>query len=185
MHTYGYASNGPHTCTQDEKEYDEVGRIDIDLLKAHLPFGDFDFYLRGPPAFMQSLYDGLRGLRISDDRIHAEAFGPSALKRRCESAESATRAVHPPATGAVTVVFTGSSKETMWVPEGGTLLEVAEQCGLSPAYSCRAGNCGECRTNVIKGGVSYLYEPSYSVEKGETLLCCSIPADVSELQLDL
>ena len=62
-------------------DYDAAGRIDTGLLARVLPFGDYDFYLCGPPAFTQALYDGLRGLNIADDRIHAEAFGPAALMR--------------------------------------------------------------------------------------------------------
>ncbi len=170
---------------QDEEKYDAVGRIDIDLLKARLPFGDFDFYLCGPPAFMQALYDGLRGLNISDDRIHAEAFGPSALKRDRNSGETAKHPVHAPSVDPVRVVFTRSAKEARWEPGSSTLLELAEQCGLSPSYNCRAGNCGECSAKVIKGGVSYLSEPGYPVEEGQGLLCCSVPAEGGDLQLDI
>lgn len=169
---------------EDEEKFDVMGRININLLKTHLPFGDFDFYLCGPPAFMQSMYDGLRGLRISDDRIHAEAFGPSALKRVQDGGEKAKRAVHAPATDPVEVVFTRSAKEASWAPGSGTLLELAEQRGLSPSYSCRAGNCGECRAQVLKGNVSYLFEPSYAANEQEALICCSVPAG-DELQLDV
>ena len=60
----------------DEGSYDAAGRIDVEMLKAHLPFADYDFYLCGPASFMQSVYDGLRGLNIVDERLHAEAFRP-------------------------------------------------------------------------------------------------------------
>ena len=58
-----------------------VGRVDIEFLKRVLPFGDYDFYLCGPGAFMQDLYNGLRALNIADDRIRFEAFGPASVKR--------------------------------------------------------------------------------------------------------
>ncbi|MFN7026138.1 MAG: pyridoxamine 5'-phosphate oxidase family protein, partial [Pseudorhizobium sp.] len=83
---------------RDDGRYDAVGRIDIGLLKAHLPLDDYDFYLCGPPAFMQSLHDGLRRLQISEERIHAEAFGPSALRRDQDNRETAKRAAHSRAT---------------------------------------------------------------------------------------
>ena len=170
---------------RDEGRYDAMGRIDIDLLKAHLPFGDHDFYLCGPPAFMQSLDDGLRGLQVSDDRIHAEAFGPSALRRGQENRGAGKPSARAPATEVTRVVFAHSALEVMWRPGTGTLLELAEECGLAPSYSCRAGNCGECRAQVRKGGVSYLFEPSYPVEEGEALICCSVPSEGEDLQLDL
>ncbi|QEE43224.1 2Fe-2S iron-sulfur cluster binding domain-containing protein (plasmid) [Rhizobium sp. WL3] len=170
---------------RDKGKYDAVGRIDIDLLKAHLPFCDFDFYLCGPPAFMQSMHDGLRGLQISDERIHAETFGPSALRRDLGNGETGKRSACAPATEVTKVVFRHSAMEAKWRPGGGTLLELAEESGLSASYSCRAGNCGECRAQVSKGRVSYLFEPSYPVEKGEALICCSVPSDGGDLQLEV
>ena len=68
--------------TARPETYDRTGRIDIAALTEILPFNDYDFYLCGPPPFMQGLYDGLRGLNIADARIHAEAFGPASLHRR-------------------------------------------------------------------------------------------------------
>ncbi len=155
------------------------------LLKTHLPFGDYDFYLCGPPSYMQSTYDGLRGLNVPDNRIHAEAFGPSSLKRD-PTIRLSTRPAKPTARAPTRVVFTQSGKEAIWKPGDGSLLELAEQCGLSPTYGCRAGNCGECRTKIVKGDVSYESEPSYAVVAGEALICCSVPAQIDEhLQLQL
>lgn len=170
---------------QDEGKYDAIGRIDIDLLKAHLPFGDYDFFLCGPPAFMQSLHAGLRALQISDERIHAEAFGPSALRRDQANSEPATGPGRALATEVTKVVFTHSAKEVSWTPESGTLLELAERSGLSPSYSCRAGSCGECRAKVASGEVSYLFEPSYPVKEGDALICCSVPSEAGDLQIDV
>lgn len=67
-------------------DYDVAGRIDMELLRSVLPFDDYDFYICGPSAFTQDIYDGLRGLNIANDRIHAEAFGPSALVRTAVAA---------------------------------------------------------------------------------------------------
>jgi len=170
-------------------DYDAAGRIDVALLKATLPFDDYDFYLCGPPGFMQAIYDGLRDLNISDGRIHAEAFGPASLKRRCDTAATVAPG-RPPATDPVRIVFAASGKEARWTPGSGTLLELAEERGLSPEFSCRSGNCGSCRTRVLKGAVSYAAPPAFVVPEGEALLCCSVPAAAEDgqdaaLQLDL
>ncbi len=61
------------------EDYEQQGRVDMNLLSTVLPFNDYDFYLCGPAGFMQSAHDGLRGLNIADGRIHAEAFGPASL----------------------------------------------------------------------------------------------------------
>jgi ferredoxin len=57
------------------------------------------------------------------------------------------------------------------------LLELAEGRGLEPEFSCRAGNCGTCRTRLIEGAVTYLKEPTAKVDEGEVLLCCAVPSD--------
>ncbi len=168
----------------DDGHYDVAGRIDIELLKAHLPFADYDFYLCGPASFMQSIYDGLRALNIADERIHAEAFGPSGLRRDRANA-LVSNAPASVATEPVRVMFTQSAKETRWKPGGGSLLELAEGRGLTPAFGCRAGHCGDCRTKVMKGDVAYLSEPTYPVGAGEALICCSVPADRGDLHLDI
>jgi ferredoxin-NADP reductase len=172
-------------AAEDAGNYDAAGRIDMNLLKAHLPFGDYDFYLCGPGAFMQSIHDGLRGLNIAEERIHAEAFGPSALKRDTLAGQPTTPPSVPAATTPAKVIFTQSAKEARWKPGDGSLLEFAEARGLSPAYGCRAGNCGDCRTRIVKGAVSYISEPSYPVEGGEALICCSVPAEGGDLLLDI
>lgn len=169
----------------DDGLFDAAGRIDMALLKMHLPFGDYDFYLCGPASFMQSLYDGLRRLNVANDRIHAETFGPSGLKRD-HAAPSSPQPLAPPALVPIPVAFTQSAQDALWKPGDGSLLELAEQSGLSPPYGCRAGHCGDCRARIVSGGVSYVSEPSYPVAHDEALICCSVPAQTDEnLQLDL
>lgn len=160
-------------------DYDAAGRIDMALLKRMLPFGDYDFYLCGPPQFSQAIHDGLRDLNIADDRIHAEAFGPSSLARRIDAVVSAP-VLRPPSTKPVPVAFTDSLKEARWTPESGSLLELAESRGLSPDFSCRAGSCGTCKTKLLAGEVTYVKQPTAEVAAGEVLICCAVPAEQGE-----
>ncbi len=162
------------------KDYDIAGRIDMALLNAKLPFNDYDFYLCGPGAFMQDVYDGLRDLNIADARIHAEAFGPASLQRKPDQiASAAIGTVQPsrkPATASVPIAFIKSGKEARWSPESGSLLELAETRGLQPEFSCRSGTCGTCRTKVLAGAVAYITMPTAPVAADEALICCSVPA---------
>jgi ferredoxin-NADP reductase/predicted pyridoxine 5'-phosphate oxidase superfamily flavin-nucleotide-binding protein len=161
---------------QEGADYDAKGRIDMALLSRHLPLNDYDFYVCGPPQFTQSLYDGLRGYNIADGRIHAEAFGPSSLKRTLDAGVAAP-ARRPPSTKPVSVAFMGSMKEARWTPDSGTLLELAEARGLNPEFSCREGSCGTCRTKLAKGAVTYIKEPTAAIAEGEVLLCSAVPAE--------
>lgn len=173
---------------QPDVDYDFAGRIDMALLSRVLPFNDYDFYLCGPPQFTQALYDGLRALNIADDHIHAEAFGPSSLQRTNDIVKEA-KPLLPIATQSVPVKFMDSLKEARWTPDTGSLLELAEARGLSPAYSCRAGHCGSCKTKLLQGAVTYPTPPSAQVADDEVLICCARPAqqedEVQAIQLAL
>ncbi len=154
--------------------HDSEGRVDVDLLKSLLPLDDYDFYLCGPAGFMQALYDGLVGLGIRDERIHYESFGPATvLKHDAEPARPPAKG--KAADGPVAVRFAESDVEVQWSPEKGTLLELAEQAGLAPAFSCRSGVCGTCATRMLCGAVDYLEEPSAPLGEDEVLICCATP----------
>lgn len=173
----------PETSARVGEDFHLTGRIDLDLLKALLPFNDFDFYVCGPAAFTQAIYDGLRGMHIRDERIHAETFGPSSLKRSGDS-QGVAFEQPPAATEAVPVVFERSAKEARWQPAGGTLLELAESRGLSPEFSCRGGSCGTCKTRLISGQVHYPVPPAERPAPDHVLICCAVPAS-GPLVLDL
>ena len=104
--------------------------MDIDLLKSLLSFDDYEFYLCGPPPFMESLHDGLKSLNVADERIHYEFFGPGAtLHQEPPSGfESLAEQLgnHVP----VSVQFARSGIETIWDPTKGSLLDLAESEGL-------------------------------------------------------
>ncbi|OCP00479.1 MULTISPECIES: pyridoxamine 5'-phosphate oxidase family protein [unclassified Ensifer] len=176
------ALSQPETASEGQ-DYDIAGRIDISHLKATLPFDDYDFYLCGPAAFTQSLYDGLRALSIADARIHAEAFGLSSLTRRPDGGSAP--AIAAPASAPVHIVFAKSAKEARWQPGEGSLLDLAEARGLAPDFGCRNGSCGTCRTPLLEGKVTYPSQPSYPVSEGEALICCAVPAESEERKLHL
>jgi ferredoxin-NADP reductase/predicted pyridoxine 5'-phosphate oxidase superfamily flavin-nucleotide-binding protein len=157
------------------RDYEQQGRIDLAQIKAALPFDDYDFYLCGPAAFTQAIYDGLRDLNVADTRIHAEAFGPSTLRRRTDG-QTAGFVQPPAASDPVPVHFSASSKEARWSPDSGSLLELAESRGLTPEFSCRGGSCGTCRTRLVSGQVHYPNPPAEVPQDGSVLICCAVPA---------
>lgn len=167
---------GDPAGAEEGTDYEATGRIDMALLSRFLPFGDYDFYLCGPPVFAQALYDGLRGYGIGDGRIHAESFGPSSLRRTAEAGTVAP--VRPaPSSRPVPVMFVDSREEARWTPQSGSLLQLAEARGLAPEFSCREGICGTCRTRRLDGATTYVREPTASVADDEVLICCAVPAE--------
>lgn len=160
---------------ESRTHFDAVGRIDVDLLKRTLPFDDYEFYLCGPPAFMQDTYFSLRSLDVSDRRIFSEAFGSASIRRTSEEKPAEADTKHL-ATRPIRVVFTESGKESRWSPESGSLLEFAESRGLTPEFGCRNGSCGTCMTKIVKGAVAYKKTPAVAIADGQALLCCAYPA---------
>lgn len=178
------ALSAPEAGALPGRDYEQQGRIELAPIKSVLSFDDYDFYLCGPAAFTQTIYDGLRDLNVADTRIHAEAFGPSTLKRRTDD-PAATLVQPPAATEPVPVYFTASSKEARWTPDSGSLLELAENRGLTPEFSCRGGSCGTCKTRLVSGQVHYPNPPAELPQDGAVLICCAVPAAGETLQLDL
>jgi len=165
-------------------DYHGSGYITADVIRSALPLDDYDFYLCGPPAFMQSIYDLLRELGVRDLRIHAEAFGPAALTRLADQASAA--AIQPEEAEQAAIRFSDSGIETPWWRGDASILEVAEAHGLVPDYGCRNGTCGTCAARVTQGSVTYRTVPSAHVAQGEALICCAVPAQGTKtLELDL
>ncbi len=168
----------PEPEAQEGVDFDRRGRIDLALVQEVLQIEDYDqadFVLCGPGGFTQALYDELRDLDVDDQRIHAETFGPSTLRRR---PDPLAPVIEQPAaaTEAVTVTFQNAQINARWQPEAGSLLELAESQGLRPEFSCRGGSCGTCRTRLISGQVNYPQPPAELPGDGEVLICCAIPA---------
>ncbi|MGX9431084.1 MULTISPECIES: MOSC and FAD-binding oxidoreductase domain-containing protein [Bradyrhizobium] len=155
------------------EHYHSKGRIDAPLLKSVLPLEESDFYVCGPGGFMKDVVAALSDLGVQASRIGMETFGPSSLaaKDGYSDFENAEIAREP-----VTVRFAMSEREAIWKPGRETLLELAEELGITVDSECRSGNCGTCAVRLLQGSVSYAFEPSFAVPDGEALLCCSRPA---------
>jgi uncharacterized protein len=154
------------------------GVISRELLQRLLPLDDYDFYLCGPPPFMQAVYRIIRDLGVPKQRIAYEFFGPATV---LEAVTHQLPVQAPPAassaatTDAVTVEFRKSGVKAVWNDAAESLLSFAEQQGLSPDFSCRAGICNTCKSHLVAGEVAYFEEPLDELAAGEVLLCCSKP----------
>ena len=164
------------------REYDSIGHVDPDLLKTLLPGKDMDFYLCGPPPFMNGLLKGLWEWGVSETRIRFELFGPATLLQegtgaRRRKKESAAREE------AYEIRFSASGITAKWDPEYENLLEFAEDQGVFPDFSCRSGICHSCQYEIQEGEVNYNFEPLDPPYPGQALLCCARPK--SKLVIDV
>jgi uncharacterized protein len=177
-----FVYRGPTEQDRITAKFDSEGVITKALLQTLLPLDDYDFYLCGPPAFMQAIYRTLRDLGVPKPRIAYEFFGPATVL------DEEAKPVAPKRSVAISkdmpiIEFRKSGITANWDGASESLLAFAEAQGLSPDFSCRAGICSTCKTSLISGEVAYFEDPLDDVEKGFALLCCSKPT--SSLVLDL
>ncbi|RFC62202.1 oxidoreductase [Fulvimarina endophytica] len=177
----------PSEADRAEARHDSEGVVTRELLQSLLPLDDYDFYLCGPPPFMQSVFTIIRGLGVDKSRIAYEFFGPATVLDRAEteapSPAPAPEAPRETAEGAPVIEFRKSGITVPWTDGAESILSFAEDQGLSPAFSCRAGICSTCKTALLEGDADYFEEPLDDLEDGEILICCSRPK--TSLVLDL
>lgn len=146
--------------TDQEEGGDLHGFFSTEHLDAVAPWHrEAHTYLCGPPGLMRGVKNVYGELGLTD-RLHLEEFAPP------------PSVVTDDADG--DIAFTGS--DVTAANTGRTLLEQAEDAGLSPAYGCRMGICFTC-TSVKTSGCTK------NVQTGETdsephkkiQLCVSVP----------
>ena len=183
----------PTDADRAAKHHQAEGVITRELLQRLLPLDDYEFYLCGPPPFMQAVFRLVRSLGVAKERIAYEFFGPATVLEPdtvLAQPAPAPAASHPlapttasAADGAITVTFRKSGRSAPWVDGAESLLSFAESHGLTPEFSCRAGVCGTCTTGLVEGEVSYFEDPLDDPGAGQVLICCARPK--GNLVLDL
>ncbi|MGH6719327.1 MAG: 2Fe-2S iron-sulfur cluster-binding protein [Alphaproteobacteria bacterium] len=169
-----------HICYSDPRpdkdvagrDYDHGGRVTVDLCKSLLPSSNYEYYLCGPPPFMESLVGGLEAWGVPEADIRFEAFGPATVKRTPTVQHATAEAA---AMSGLEVTFAKSGKSLAWSAASASLLDFAEEHGVAIDFGCRAGNCGTCLTAIKAGEVSYVNPPGASPEAGSCLTCISVP----------
>ncbi len=174
----------PDATDQVGTDFDAPGHIDMALLeKIGVPQSS-DFYLCGPPSFLQNMNDGLRNWGVLAENVHTEIFG--SLEAITPGMSQVMHTPHlpqgPPGAGPA-VSFARSGITVAWDPKFGSLLELAEACDVPVRWSCRIGVCHTCMTGVIDGSITYNPEPLERPAPGNVLVCCSRPD--SGVTLDL
>ena len=79
--------------------------------------------------------------------------------------------------GQVTILL---DRKTVSVPRvaNETLLESARRAGLSPPFSCEAGNCGTCMGKLVEGSATMRVNDALEedeVDDGYILTCQAVP----------
>ena len=154
-------------------DYHHESRVSVALFKELLPSNNYDYFLCGPGAFMESITDDLRAWGVPDSWVHFEAFGPASVKKAA-SPEVKQHLTQAPFSG-IEVTFARSGCTAMWDTAYSSILELADAKGVKIDAGCRAGNCGSCLVAVKSGEVEYLGDHGADVERGSCLTCICKP----------
>ncbi|MEZ0052455.1 ferredoxin [Mycobacterium sp. MAA66] len=77
----------------------------------------------------------------------------------------------------VTIIFDRRSTKATQVA-GETILETARRAGLTPPFSCEAGNCGTCMAKLTEGAATMRVNDALTedeVQDGYVLTCQAVP----------
>jgi ferredoxin-NADP reductase/mono/diheme cytochrome c family protein len=152
------------------------GRLSREMLVEELDMtNEHTFFLCGPEPFMNHVDFILQSLGVSQSRILREVFGGKSLP-----AQTAIETSTP--TGSVEFA---RSARICAVPNGRTLLEVAEMNGIDIPYSCRQGQCGTCATRLLDGRIKMDCEDGLqpALKSQGYILACVARAD-GDIRLD-
>ncbi len=165
-------------------DFDGTGHIDIALLERIGVSKGSDFYLCGPPSFLQNMREGLRNWGVPGGNVHAEIFGSlDAITPGMAQIDHTPHLPEGPPGSGPPVSFARSGIAVAWDPKFASLLELAEACDVQVRWSCRTGVCHSCMTGLIAGSIVYDPEPLERPAPGNVLLCCSQPN--ADITLDL
>ena len=165
-------------------DFDGTGHIDIALLERIGVSKGSDFYLCGPPSFLQNMREGLRNWGVPGGNVHAEIFGSlDAITPGMAQIDHTPHLPEGPPGSGPPVSFARSGIAVAWDPKFASLLELAEACDVQVRWSCRTGVCHTCMTGLIAGSIVYDPEPLERPAPGNVLLCCSQPN--ADITLDL
>jgi ferredoxin-NADP reductase len=174
----------PAAPDRPQIDFDAAGHMDTALLERIGVPQTSDFYLCGPPSFLENMRDGLQNWGVPAENVHTEIFGT--LETITPGMARVDHTPHVPqglnGTGPP-VSFARSGITVGWDPKYQSLLELAEACDVPVRWSCRSGVCHTCMTGLIGGSIHYEPEPLEKPAPGNVLVCCARPD--SPVTLDL
>jgi len=166
----------PAATDQLGLDFDASGHIDVALVqKIGVSIGS-EFYMCGPPSFLENMRNGLRNWGVPNQNVHMEIFGTlEGITPGMAAVAHTPHLPQGPSGSGRSVSFARSGITAAWDRRFQSLLELAEACDVPVRWSCRSGVCHTCMTGLIGGSIRYDPEPLERPAPGNVLPCCSQP----------
>jgi len=152
----------------------EQGFVDRDsVLPISGTADDAEYFICGPPPFMDIVEGALLDHRVEERRIHIERFTPPEQAAPTEAATATT--------ARVTIELDGRT-DTVDHRPATTILQTARQMGMAPPFSCESGSCATCMARLVEGSVEMHVNNALTdeeVAEGWVLTCQSVPTTPS------
>lgn len=154
------------------------GQINAETIKSFVPGIDCGpVMLCGPDPMMTAMRKLLVEIGIPDGEIHQEAF--------ISPASTGSEDVEEVPEGTRTIEFKRADKRIQ-ITNGLTVLEAAEDAGVSIPYECRSGICGQCKTRLLTGRVAMEVQDALTpAEKSKGLILACQAQPVNDISLDV
>jgi ferredoxin-NADP reductase len=135
---------------------------------------DAEVFVCGPAPFMDLVESTLLSNGVHAGRIHIERFTVTEPADQTPQPATVAEASAPTE---VTIELDGKTGTTTHHP-GATILQTARQMGMTPPFSCEAGNCATCMAKLVEGEVTMFVNDALfedEVANGWILTCQSVP----------
>lgn len=139
--------------------------------------------LCGPDPMMSAMRKIFVGLGVPDAEVWQEAFvsPPQPKEGEPEPAEQGAEGADDGVARAVRFERAGKTVETT----GLTVLEAAEDCGVTIPFECRSGICGQCKTKLVSGRVAMdVSDALTSGDKAKGLILACQARPVQDVVID-
>jgi ferredoxin-NADP reductase len=137
-----------------------TGYLDTSMLHTIAPdFAEREVYVCGPTGFMEGSKAIFQNAGFAMGHFHEESFGTASTVQANGGSLRFERS-------GIEVECSGTQ----------SILEAAEQCGVTIASACRTGDCGECKVRKVSGDAPMANTDGldpHEVEDGYVLSCVS------------
>jgi glycine betaine catabolism B len=147
------------------------GRISPEFVSAGVhDFTGCEVFICGPAPFMETARGIVLQLGASPDHVQQERFAGPSIRPPAPPADTSAPTV--------TVEFARSGK-VVTMQQNQSILQIAEDNGVTIPFACRQGQCGTCKTRLLAGSVAMDSENGLDEDsraRGFVLTCVGHPS---------